>query len=258
MSVTLSHSVIGDGPPVVAAHGLFGWKRNLATIAAALADTYTVFTLDLRNHGESPHADTMSYRDMAEDIARFVTSNGLGPVPLIGHSMGGKASMVLALTQPDLIAKLLVLDIAPIAYDRDYDHYVAALRNAGVSRAKRRSEIDALLGADFPEAPIRSFLMQNLTKTDSGEYGWRVNLDAIEAHMDDIMGFPEFGSDRAFEKTALFLAGSESDYITAAHQAEIERLFPLSDIDFIDGAGHWVHADQPDALAARLRSFLAD
>jgi len=256
MSLDLSFSETGDGPPLIILHGLFGWKRNWANIAKTLSDDYRVFTLDLRNHGQSPHAPEMSYDAMAADVARFIRAHDLGPVPLLGHSMGGKASMVLALREPSLIERLLVLDISPIPYDRDYDDYIAAMRHADLSSASSRAEVDAIMKVEFPDRAIRTFLMQNLLKTSSGLYGWRVNIDAIEAHMDDIMGFPEVDSDDAYEGPTLFLGGGQSDYITLAHQAEIDRLFPLADLDIIDDAGHWVHADQPDALVARLKTFL--
>jgi esterase len=260
MTVDLAFSELADktnpGPPLIILHGLFGWKRNWAAIAKTLSEDYRVFTLDMRNHGDSPHAPEMSYETMAADVARFIHTHDLGPVPIVGHSMGGKASMILALSEPGLVERLLVLDIAPIPYDRDYDDYISALRDIDFSNATNRSAIDIQMHERFPDRAVRTFLMQNLTKDANGAYGWRVNLDAIEAHMDDIMGFPDIDSDQAYEGPTLFLGGSESDYITLAHQAEIDRLFPLADLDVISDAGHWVHADQPAAFANRLRGFL--
>ncbi len=256
MPVQLSYSETGDGPPLIILHGLFGWKRNWAGIANMLADDYRVFTLDLRNHGDSPHAPGMSYAEMAEDIATFLQGAGLGPVPVVGHSMGGKTSMVLALTEPDLLERLLVLDIAPIPYDRDYDDYISALRAVDLAAVTRRSDVDAALELAFPDRSIRAFLLQNLATDGDGLFKWRVNLDAIDHHMDNIMGFPDIDSDQAFEGRTLFLAGGNSDYVTQNHQAEIDRLFPNADLDFVAGASHWVHADKPEVFVSRLRTFL--
>jgi len=256
MGVDLAFSETGDGPALIILHGLFGWKRNWAAIAKTLSHSHRVFTLDLRNHGDSPHAPEMSYDAMAEDVARFIRAHDLGAVPVVGHSMGGKASMVLALNEPGLVDRLLVLDIAPLPYDRDYDDYIGALRGLDFSTLSNRAGVEAVMQTTFPDRAIRTFLMQNLVKSPAGTYGWRVNLDAIEAHMDDIMGFPDIDSDQAYEGSTLFLGGDRSDYITLAHQAEIERLFPLADLDIINDAGHWVHADQPAAFVERLRNFL--
>jgi esterase len=257
MSAVLSSAEIGSGRPIIILHGLFGWKRNWTSIAKALSDDYRVFTLDLRNHGESQHIDGMSYEDMAADISCFIKSNNLGPVPVVGHSMGGKASMILALTEPELIERLLVLDIAPIPYDRDYDDYIAILHGIDLSTITRRSEVDQAFEQAFPDRSIRAFLLQNLATDGQGSFRWRVNLDAIDNHMDDIMGFPDIDSDQAFEGQTLFLAGGNSDYVTQNHQAEIDRLFPNAELDFIDDAGHWVHAEQPDAFVERLKTFLS-
>lgn len=256
MSAALAYSETGDGQPIIILHGLFGWKRNWTGIAKALSDDYRVFTLDLRNHGESPHLNEMSYEAMAGDIAHFITSKKLGPVPVVGHSMGGKASMVLALSEPQLIERLLVLDIAPIPYNRDYDDYITALRAIDLSNIARRSDVDQAFEQAFPDRSIRAFLLQNLATDGQGSFRWRVNLDAIDKHMDDIMGFPDIDSDQAFEGPTLFLAGGNSDYVTQNHQAEIDRLFPNAELDFIDDAGHWVHAEQPDAFVKRLKVFL--
>ena len=256
MSLQLASSETGEGEPLLIVHGLFGSKRNWSAISKALGRTYRVITLDLRNHGDSPHAPEMSYEVMADDLATFIEAGNMGPVSLLGHSMGGKASMVLAMTRPELLKRLLVLDIAPIPYDRDYDDYIDTLKGMDFNAVKSRADVDVILQTTFADPAIRSFLLQNLKAGDVDGYNWRVNLDAIEAHMGDIMGFPDFDTDQAYEGTTLFLGGQNSDYITFAHQAEIERLFPNSDLDFIEDAGHWVHADQPHALISRLKDFL--
>jgi len=256
MGLDLAFSVTGDGPPLIILHGLFGWKRNWAGIAKALQDDYRVYTLDLRNHGESPHGADMSYPDMADDVARFIDTQRLFPVRLVGHSMGGKTAMTLALTAPGMIDRLTIVDIAPVTYARDYDHYIRALQAVDVKNATRRSDIENSLAQEFPDRSVRAFLLQNLVKYPTGEYGWRVNLDAISGHMGDIMGFPATPDAHGYPGQTLFLGGRQSDYIAPAHRSTIDRLFPHAEIDYIEGAGHWVHADQPVAFVKRLQSFL--
>jgi len=257
MTVDLSCFEIGDGPPVIILHGLFGWKRNWASIAKALAGDHRVYCLDLRNHGDSPFANGMTYADMAADVADFIKRRDLGPVPIVGHSMGGKAAMILALSQPERVSRLLVLDIAPIPYERNYDDYIAVMRGIDLSAISRRSDVNTVFETAFPDRLIRAFLLQNLTTDGHGTFHWRINLDAIANHMDDIMGFPDIDSDHAFEGPTLFLVGGNSDYVTQNHQAEIDRLFPNAELDFIRDSGHWVHADQPEAFVERLKTFLS-
>lgn len=257
MSLDLAYSETGHGSPVVIAHGLFGWKRNWATIAKYLGVTHRVFTIDLRNHGESPHAAEMAYDHMAEDMARFIERQGLGPCPVIGHSMGGKASMMLALTRSDLVERLLVLDIAPVDYTHDYDTYVQKMQEIDLSIVSRRSDVQPVIAQIAENPAVEAFLMQNLTTASDGTYQWRVNLDAIDRHMGDIMSFPDLSHGQNYSGSTLFLGGSQSDRITSAYRPEINRLFPGADIDFIADAGHWVHADQPAAVLDRFKSFLA-
>ncbi len=257
MPLDLAFTETGNGQAVLIAHGLFGWKRNWAGIAKPLGETHRVFTIDMRNHGESPHAPEMSYHDMAADMARFIEQNGLAPLPVIGHSMGGKASMVLALTRPELVERLLVLDIAPIDYAHDYNDYIAAMQRIDLSQVTRRSDIEPLIAAVAEDRSVQAFLMQNLASAETGGYRWRVNLDAIDRHMADIMSFPQFDTGLAYNGTALFLGGGDSDRLTPHAQTEIDRLFPAAEIDFIADAGHWVHADQPEAVLKRFQTFLA-
>ncbi len=257
MPVTLAHTEVGSGSPVIILHGLFGWKRNWAGIAKGLSDSHNVFLLDLRNHGESPHANEMSYHDMAADVAHFIETKNLGPVPVIGHSMGGKTSMVLALTRPELVERLLVLDISPVNYGHDYDDYITTMQSIDLTQVTRRSDIEPVISAVAEDRSVQAFLMQNLASGDDGGYRWRIHLDAIENHMTDIMAFPRFDTEAAYQQTALFLGGSDSDRVLPAYHSEITRLFPASEIDFVKDAGHWVHADQPMATLERFKSFLA-
>jgi len=257
MSLALAYSELGEGPPVLILHGLFGWKRNWASIAKGLSLTHRVFLLDMRNHGESPHADEMTYPAMAGDIAEFIESKSLGPCPVIGHSMGGKAAMMLALSRPELVERLLVLDISPVAYDHDYSDYVTAMKSIDFAQISRRGDVEPKIAPVVDNPGILSFLMQNLTTNANGQYTWRVNLGAIERDMGEILDFPNVDNEQAYAGTVLFLGGRDSAYIGPSYLGEIERLFPFADVDFIDNAGHWVHAEQPMATFERFKFFLA-
>lgn len=257
MPLDLAYTETGSGQPVLIAHGLFGWKRNWAGIAKQLSETHRVFAIDMRNHGDSPHAPDMTYPDMAADMARFIEEKNLGAIPVIGHSMGGKATMALALSRPVLVERLLVLDIAPVDYAHDYVDYIAAMQGIDLSQVTRRSDIEPVIAAVAEDRSVQAFLMQNLTTADNGGYRWRVNLDALDQHMADIMEFPHFETAQAYDGVTLLLGGSDSDRITPQYQSEIDRLFPAAEIDFIDNAGHWVHADQPEAVLKRIQTFLA-
>lgn len=256
MSVALAYTELGEGPPVVILHGLFGWKRNWASIAKKLSQSHRVFLLDMRNHGESPHANDMTYTAMAGDIAEFIENQALRPCPVIGHSMGGKAAMMLALSRPELVERLLVLDISPVAYDHDYSNYVNAMASIDFTQVARRGDVEPTIAAVVDNPGILSFLMQNLTTNADGTYHWRVNLEAIARDMPKILDFPEIDNEQAYAGTVLFLGGRNSTYIAPPHLSEIERLFPFSEVDFIDDAGHWVHAEQPMATLERFKTFL--
>jgi esterase len=247
-----------SGGDVVIVHGLFGQGRNWAGIAKALGQNHRIITADLRNHGASPWADEMTYEGMAEDVAHLIEAHTSAPVTLVGHSMGGKAAMTLALTQPDLIGRLCILDIAPVAYGHDFEAHLMAMSNMDVASMNRRSEAEAALLEALGDINLARFLVRNLkSDPEHGNFTWSVNLSALAAHMDDILDFPIFEADDAYEGPALFLAGGASDYIQPYHQAEIERLFPMAETEIVAGAGHWLHAEQPDTIINRLAQFLA-
>ena len=245
----------GDGPPAVILHGLFGSARNWATIARALADGHEIHAVDLRNHGDSPWADAMSYAEMAADIRDLIAAEALDRPVAIGHSMGGKVAMTLALLHPEAVAGLCVIDVAPAPYPLRQAGVVGALRDLDLARIGSRAEADAALSQAIPEAPVRAFLVRNLVAAEGG-YRWRINVAAIDACMADIAGFPVAPGERSYDGPALFLYGSESDYVQSAHHAAIRALFPAAEIAAIEGAGHWVHVDRADDLVARLRAFL--
>jgi esterase len=256
MSMKLTGFEAGEGKHLVVLHGLFGSARNWNTVARRLGAQHRVHALDMRNHGGSPWSDEMSYADMADDIRAYIEDNGLGQAAVLGHSMGGKAAMTLALLHPELVEKLIVADIAPVAYRHTMISYVEAMRAVDLSKVTRRGEVDAQLAAAIPEAPIRSFLLQNLV-AENGSFSWRINLAVLGDRMDEITGFPtdDFAG-RTFDKPTLFVAGERSDYVRESHHGEIHRLFPQARIEVIPGAGHWLHAEQPDRFVDNVLGFL--
>ncbi|RMF36158.1 MAG: alpha/beta fold hydrolase [Alphaproteobacteria bacterium] len=242
----------GDGPPLVIAHGLFGSARNWRAIARALGRHRRVVALDMRNHGASFHAPGQSYAEMAGDLARVIAAKG-GRADLMGHSMGGKAAMVLALTRPELVRRLIVADIAPVAYNHSHIDQIEAMRGLDLRGITRRSEADARLAAVVPDAAVRAFLLQSL---DLGEGGprWTLNLDALARAMPELVGWPEIPG--RFDGPALFLRGADSDYVRREHEAVIRALFPAATIETLPGAGHWLHAEKSREFIAAVERFL--
>jgi pimeloyl-ACP methyl ester carboxylesterase len=250
----LHYAELGDGKPLVLLHGLFGSGTNLRGLAKRLADAYRVILADLRNHGRSPHAPGMTYMDMANDLDALLTHLEADHADFVGHSMGGKAAMVLALTRAQRVRRLAVIDVAPVGYPHSYAALIGALRGVKLSQLRSRDEADAALAMAVPDAATRMFLLQNLV-FETGRYRWRLNLDALERHMEAILGFPRLPECR-YQGPALFVAGEQSDYLRAEHETRILDLFPQAHIAKIPGAGHWVHVDQPQALLETLKDFL--
>jgi esterase len=255
-ALDLAYDEFGDaGLPVLVLHGLLGSARNWTGVAKTLAETHRVFALDLRNHGRSPWAETMSFDEMAGDVAAFIDRHGLSPAAVIGHSLGGKVAMRVALIRPDLVRRLVVVDVAPVAYTHSFAPYVAAMRQVDLAALERRADADLALQRTVSDAAVRNFLLQNLIKTDNG-FVWRVNLDALAANMPELLGFPAPADEAAYRGPALFIAGSRSPYVQAEHRPLIARLFPAAEQAVIEGAGHWVHAERPAEFLAALRGFL--
>jgi pimeloyl-ACP methyl ester carboxylesterase len=255
MALELAHDAYGAaGRPLVILHGLLGSARNWAAPAKQLGEHFRVYVLDLRNHGRSPWAASMRFDEMAADVAAFIQRHALRDAALIGHSLGGKVAMRLALTRPELIARLAVVDVAPVAYEHGFAAYVEAMQAVGLAGLGRRADADAALKAAIPEPGIRSFLLQNLVQGDHG-LAWRVNLAALADGMDRLMGFP-LEPAAPYRGPTLFLAGGRSDYVRPEHRALIGRLFPSAELATIEGAGHWVHAERPAEFLGALRAFL--
>jgi pimeloyl-ACP methyl ester carboxylesterase len=244
----------GAGPPVVLLHGLFGAAKNLGVIARGLSGQARVISLDLRNHGESPHAAGMDYAAMAADVAETMGALGLPAALVVGHSMGGKTAMSLALSRPAMVEKLVVMDIAPVAYRHGYDGYMAAMRAMKLTPALTRHEADAALAAAVPEAPMRSFLLNNLILGAAPR--WRLGLAEIADAMPGLVGWEDPEGAAPYDGPALFLRGATSDYVRDSYWGAIVERFPEAAEKKIAAAGHWLHAEQPAAVIAALKEFL--
>lgn len=261
MTVELSHiehAPEGDetATPLVIAHGLFGSARNFNTLGRKLAAGRRVIMLDMRNHGSSPWDGAMDYPDMAGDLADAVERLTGGRAAVLGHSMGGKTAMALALTRPELVEALIVADIAPLTYAHTHLPYVQAMREVDLSRVTRRSDADPMLAGAVPDAMLRSFLLQNLL-VEGGSPRWRFNLEAMEREMPKLTGWPDDWPEARYDGPALFLHGARSDYVPPAALPAIERLFPRAELQSIPEAGHWLHAEKPAEFTAAVQAWLA-
>lgn len=241
-----------DQPPLLIVHGLFGSGRNWGVIARHLADTRDVITVDQRNHGDSPRAASQSYPDMAADLAEVIATTG-APMDVLGHSMGGKAAMVLALTAPNLVRRLIVADIAPVAYAHDNTHHIDGMRALALDGLTSRGDADRRLSAHVPDASLRAFFLQSLD-LKAAPPRWRLNLDVLADQMPLIVGWPNVTG--SFAGPVLFLTGGLSHYVLPGHRPAIRAFFPKARFAKLPAAGHWLHADSPRAFEETVRVFL--
>ncbi|WP_270938248.1 alpha/beta fold hydrolase [Falsiroseomonas oryzae] len=250
----LSFTELGTGRPVAFLHGLLGAGQNFGAIQKALAARgHRVLALDLRNHGASPQAPTMSYPEMAADVAETLQAEGAWPAAIVGHSMGGKAAMALALAHGEGVERLVVADIAPVTYPTPlFTRYVAAMRAIALRPGLSRRDADAALAEAVPNPALRGFLLQNLLFAETPPR-WRVALDTIASEMGAIGGWPDLPG--RYDGRVLVLAGDSSDYILPEHHARFRALFPAARFATIK-AGHWLHAENPAAFLEAVTAFL--
>lgn len=246
----ITHGTATTRPPLLIAHGLYGSARNWGVIAKRLSDERQVFAVDMRNHGQSPWDNSHTYADLAADLAETIRDIG-APLDVLGHSMGGKSAMTLALHNPELVNRLVVADIAPMAYTHTQIQFIKAMRAVDLGTVERRSDAAEQLAAQGVEPALQSFFTQSL---DLPNHRWRLNLDALEDQMPGIMSFPS--TDAVWEGPTLFLSGAESDYVLPEHRPEIRARFPAARFAKIPGAGHWLHAEKPREFEAAVRIFL--
>ncbi len=250
----LNGTELGSGQPIALLHGLFGSAANFGSVQKRLAERFRVISLDLRNHGGSPHAPFMSYPAMAEDVLETLRARGALPCTLAGHSMGGKVAMAAALEAPGAVARLLVADIAPAAYAPTFRPYAAAMQAVKLSGDLTRIAADRALVEAVDSPAVRAFLLQNLRF--GANPGWRIGLDAIAAALPLIEGWPQL-EEQAYLGPTLFVAGARSDYIRPEHRPLIRELFPTARFAMLKNAGHWVHADNPEGFCSLVDAFMA-
>lgn len=251
----LHSTVMGSGPDLIVLHGLFGSHQNWQPVARRLSGRYRVHAVDLRNHGNSPHQDEVSYPLMAKDILGFMEQSHIEKVHLLGHSLGGKVAMQFALLHRKRTLSLAVVDIAPRAYDSVHDDVFNALRGLHLARIRTRTEADEALSSVIPHHATRRFLLTNLVAAPhGGGFRWRINLNALYAERTHLTA--AVTGMLPFEGPSLFVRGGKSDYLNDSDQVGIHQLFPAARIETIPEAGHWVHVDAFDPLVNCLLTFL--
>jgi pimeloyl-ACP methyl ester carboxylesterase len=247
------HGQATDRPALLIAHGLFGSARNWGAISRRLSDDRLVIVPDMRNHGSSPWFDSHGYADLAADLAAVIARHGQGPLDVVGHSMGGKAAMQLALTQGGLVRRLIVADIAPVAYDHSQNHLIDAMEALDLTGITSRGEADRALASAVPDDGTRAFLLQSLDLKATPP-AWRLNLPVLRREMGGITGWP--GTPGRFDGPALFLTGALSSYMQPEYRGPIRAHFPQARFARIPGTGHWLHAEKPREFEASVRVFL--
>lgn len=246
-----------EGPVCIILHGLLGSGDNWETPAKKTSSTgCRVYTLDLRNHGKSFHAKEMNYPVMAEDVHRFIAGLKEGPVYLIGHSMGGKVGMELALAHPEDVDRLIVVDISPFRYKPIYANVFSALQGLDISGLSSRGEADRQLQNAVPDRLVRLFLLKNLGRDEKGNFYWRINLEALANNYHHI--WAGIDTSRRFEKPALFIEGEKSEAGIKLQFDEIRKSFPHAEYKGIRGAGHWVHSEKPRDFLSAVKNFLTE
>ena len=254
MSITLHDSVAGDGPDVVLLHGLFGMGSNLGSLSRSLANRYRVHSVDLPDHGRSDWLQTATIPTYAAAVLDWMDSRHLDEVSLIGHSLGGKVAMQLALDEPARVERLVVADIAPVAYPPSHDAVFAGLHAVASEACHSRTEAAEVLGRHLQEDMVIQFLLLSLKREEDGIYRWRFNRNGLLAGYEALREAPV--GEMPYDERALFVAGAESAYILPEHEPAISALFPQARVERMAGCGHWLHAEQPARFNALVGGFL--
>lgn len=261
--------VAGKPPPIIVLHGILASGNTYRSVLKRedFGPEREIYAVDLRNHGASPHVQEMSYEAMVRDVRCFLEDNGIAKACILGHSMGGKVGMHLALEYPDLVSELVVVDIAPVTYQQESmdknlpTEAVYAMSKTKPHQCKSRSEIDnALKEQGLTSDKVRQFVLTNLVPDDEkpGYYKWRVNLHALVDSMEAMLSFPTIAADRVFRGPTLFVRGEFSPYIQPdIHESTIRRYFPNASIKTIPNAGHWLIAEEPDHFTRLVNEFLS-
>lgn len=256
MSDNILHArILGEGLPLIVIHGFLGTGDNWLTLAKKWAESRKVFLVDMRNHGRSFHADVHDYPLMCEDIIRFMDFHQLETAEILGHSMGGKVAMYLALNYSEKVEKLIVVDIAPKPYRGGHEDIVSALNALPVDSVSSRKEAEDFLTERLSDAGVVLFLMKNLTRNPEGGFGWKMNLPALSSEYYNILAAIE--SRYIYDGETLFIKGGNSGYIKDHDEERIKVLFPKAEIVIVADAGHWVHSEQPEEFSNVVSDFLA-
>ncbi len=250
----LNYKKFGSGKPLFILHGLFGMLDNWQVFAKKLAEKYEVITVDLRNHGKSPHSPDFDYSYMADDILELMQDLGYDQYSFIGHSMGGKLSMKIALDNPVLIDKLIILDIGPKKYPQNHTFLLDILCNINIDRYTDRLELEHELSSVIEDKRLRQFIMKNIKRDAKGSFSWKMNLEVIKDNYDKII--EELSSDKSYQSDVLFVRGAKSNYILDNDFEKIKGLFPKAKLTTIDNAGHWIHADESEKLFDIVTDYL--
>jgi esterase len=261
----LSFKKLGEGPTLIIVHGLYGSSDNWFSIGKKLSENFEVFLVDQRNHGQSPHAGQHTYELMRDDLLEFMDEQRIEKAILIGHSMGGKTVMLLAINHPERVNSLIVIDIAPKSYmeladssvqTADHKHIMTAMLKVDFSKVKNRKDVEKMMSDMIKSPRVRSFLLKNLRRNTDHSYSWQINIATLIRALPSMM--EEIGTDHhgITGFPVLFIRGEKSDYILDEDIQGIKKLFPLADLVTIPGAGHWLHVEKPDLLVKNLKYFL--
>ncbi len=255
MSFPLHAEVIGHGPVWVLLHGLFGDGSNWRGFARRLENHFQFVLPDFRNHGDSPRDAHATLQSMAADVHELLRQRGLSATGVLGHSMGGKVAMQMAAAYPEALERFIAVDIAPRHYQRDFGPLIRAMRRLDLSPGRRRSDLEGDLARAIPSPAVCQFLLKSAVQTEGGGWRWKFGLDEIDATYDAIRGAPSIPTDRHLP--AMFICGHSSDFVRPEDMDLIRQSFPKAVIVGVEGAGHWVHSDAPDAFMAAAVPFMA-
>lgn len=251
----LDFRTLGEGEPLIVLHGVFGSADNWQTQAKSFSESHKTYLVDLRNHGKSFHSEVFDYHVMSEDVAQLMQSEGIDQAYILGHSMGGKVAMHLACRYPQLVKKLIVVDIAPRHYLPHHQQIFDGFNSVDLANLTNRKEADTQMSTKIADFGVRQFILKNLQRDKEGQFSWKLNLRAIEQNIEKVgAGLPE---DYSFSGPTLFIRGSKSDYIKPEDEYLIKKPFPDAKVNTVEGAGHWVHAEKPEALIDQVLHFLS-
>ena len=255
MSNTLYHRQTGSGEPLVVIHGLFGAIENLGMITRLLKDDYSIYAIDLPNHGRSVHLDQLSLPIMAKWVVDWMDAQNLQSAHFLGHSLGGKVAMEIALRYPSRVGKLVVADIAPVAYERRHDEVLAGFAAVDLEKIENRKDADKQMAKHVPEIAVRSFLLKNLEQVE-GRWQWRIHLKGLANSYEELIAANSHDCE-AFNSPVLFIKGEKSSYILPKYKEAILALFPNASVKVIADTEHWLHAEKPEVFAGIVKRFLA-